>query len=292
MLKLKDKDSARSVWLVGSEMVCGADENCDLVLSQSSAGQHAKFLIAAEGVSIEPIDGPIKVNGKSVHGKYLLSLQDEILIAGTSFILIDPNQEQALKRPAASAQDKAPSPSANKPNEPSKGSGWMLQGDMSLDNRQYPVNGMIVLGRSPECGISLSYDRLSRRHAALKEHQGSLLLKDLGSSNGTFVNGRKIKQARLQAGDVISVEKLKLTVIGPSQTLVGSAFSSADDLNKTVIQPAVDQALVKQVLAAQKQKQAADQEAEDDHRGGVMPIGIGILTVAVILGAYWYLYGF
>jgi pSer/pThr/pTyr-binding forkhead associated (FHA) protein len=52
----------------------------------------------------------------------------------------------------------------------------------------------IVVGRAPESDIHLDDDLVSRRHAVLERRSGQILLTDLGSSNGTYVNG-----ARLQA---------------------------------------------------------------------------------------------
>jgi hypothetical protein len=62
------------------------------------------------------------------------------------------------------------------------------------------------MGRSPYCSIVLSNSRASRQHCAIIWDEHGLTLSDLGSSNGTYLNGTRLsKRISLQAGDVLSV---------------------------------------------------------------------------------------
>jgi serine phosphatase RsbU (regulator of sigma subunit)/pSer/pThr/pTyr-binding forkhead associated (FHA) protein len=59
--------------------------------------------------------------------------------------------------------------------------------------RQYPiVEGRTILGRNAECDVTLAGKQISRQHAHLYAQEGKHLLEDLGSSNGTFLNGMRI----------------------------------------------------------------------------------------------------
>jgi pSer/pThr/pTyr-binding forkhead associated (FHA) protein len=63
-----------------------------------------------------------------------------------------------------------------------------------------------VIGRHAECDITLSDSNVSRRHAEIHKDPSGWILKDLGSTNGTSVNGTKISSPRyLSDGDIISV---------------------------------------------------------------------------------------
>jgi FHA domain/Domain of unknown function (DUF1707) len=65
------------------------------------------------------------------------------------------------------------------------------------------LEARVVLGRSSTCELVLADDTVSRRHAELRIADGCWLLRDLGSSNGTWVNGRRVMEAEVRPGDVI-----------------------------------------------------------------------------------------
>ena len=60
-----------------------------------------------------------------------------------------------------------------------------------------------VIGRSSACQIVLGDDTVSRRHAELRFEDGRWLLRDLGSSNGTWVNGGRVIEPEVRPGDLI-----------------------------------------------------------------------------------------
>ncbi len=80
---------------------------------------------------------------------------------------------------------------------------------------RFPLRrGETVIGRSPYCSIVLSNSRASRQHCAITWDEHGLTLTDLGSSNGTFLNGSQLKgSARLEPGDVLSVGTDVLEVV-------------------------------------------------------------------------------
>ncbi len=61
--------------------------------------------------------------------------------------------------------------------------------------------GKQTLGRQPACDFVLTDEQVSRRHCLLEESQKKVLLTDLGSRNGTIVDGKKIKQYSLEPGE-------------------------------------------------------------------------------------------
>lgn len=71
----------------------------------------------------------------------------------------------------------------------------------------------VVVGRSRSCEVRLQEDSVSRLHAAFVWRDAALFLEDLGSSNGTYVNGRRIQTpCRVQPGDVVRFGALKGTI--------------------------------------------------------------------------------
>lgn len=73
--------------------------------------------------------------------------------------------------------------------------------------RSYPLTGLLKeIGRSDECDLAIPDDlRLSRVHARLDKDGDDWVLVDLESTNGTFVNGERITEARLKVGDRLEI---------------------------------------------------------------------------------------
>jgi FHA domain len=81
--------------------------------------------------------------------------------------------------------------------------------------REFPLTerGRWVLGRSSDCDVVLPFDdAVSRRHAEIAVRAGTCLVRDLDSCNGTKLNGRFVRRARLRRGDVLVVGETELRV--------------------------------------------------------------------------------
>ncbi len=70
-----------------------------------------------------------------------------------------------------------------------------------------------VLGRDPNCDIVLNDTKCSRRHATVEEEPEGLVIRDTGSANGTYVNGRRVEQARLRPGDTVRLGDVSLKLL-------------------------------------------------------------------------------
>jgi hypothetical protein len=70
--------------------------------------------------------------------------------------------------------------------------------------------GRIVLGRSSGCQLVLADDTVSRLHAELRLVDGRWHVRDLGSSNGTWLNGRLIVESEVLPGDVVHLGAAEL----------------------------------------------------------------------------------
>lgn len=80
------------------------------------------------------------------------------------------------------------------------------------DGRRFELRGTITVGRSPENGLVLTDDQVSRKHAIIQmQGDREFWLVDLGSANGTYVNNRRISQpVPLHRGDVILIAETQI----------------------------------------------------------------------------------
>ncbi len=86
-----------------------------------------------------------------------------------------------------------------------------------------------LVGREQDCHLRPNSDLVSRHHCVFTVDDYALRLRDLGSTNGTLVNGRRIRgETVLTPGDVVRIGKLNLeVVIGPLEAHQGSALPTA-----------------------------------------------------------------
>ncbi|MGJ8636052.1 MAG: FHA domain-containing protein [Phycisphaerales bacterium] len=76
-----------------------------------------------------------------------------------------------------------------------------------------PLTGdRTLVGRLDDCQIRIRSGKISRHHCEILKEGGSLKLRDLGSSNGTFVNQERVEETELKAGDLVAIGSLVFLV--------------------------------------------------------------------------------
>lgn len=92
---------------------------------------------------------------------------------------------------------------------------WILEtSDPSADRLTFrlPPGTVKTIGRSTGAEFMVDAALVSRLHCQLTATADALHVKDLGSTNGTFVNGKRVQAAKLTDGDRLSVGRLELRV--------------------------------------------------------------------------------
>ncbi len=104
--------------------------------------------------------------------------------------------------------------------------------------REFPLHKeRLVLGRTNDCDLRIPLSSVSRQHCELRIEQEQILVRDLGSSNGTFHNNLRVQEAELDAGDEISIGPVVFILVvdgkpekmRPVPTIVDAEESSVDD---------------------------------------------------------------
>ncbi len=73
-------------------------------------------------------------------------------------------------------------------------------------------SSVTVIGRRKDCDLCIPVINVSRKHCQLNQDQGTLTVRDLGSRNGTLVNGSEVNEAELQPGDKLAIGPLSFAV--------------------------------------------------------------------------------
>ena len=125
---------------------------------------------------------------------------------------------------AQAAQQQAAAAAANKPKAPMKTQAFMINAPggaasgMQLLGWIVPMQGpqrgelftlspATVIGKDPSCNIVLQDSFMSSKHAEIKAEAGIWVLKDMGSTNGTFVNDKRVEKQELVDNDMIMFGK-------------------------------------------------------------------------------------
>lgn len=83
---------------------------------------------------------------------------------------------------------------------------------LDVDGRRYQLTGPVtVIGRGSEADIVVDDAGVSRRHAEVRLQSGTAVVRDLGSTNGTFVDGERTSSARVADGSTITVGRTRIT---------------------------------------------------------------------------------
>ena len=91
---------------------------------------------------------------------------------------------------------------------------WTLESnDPSRVAFQLPPGSVKSIGRSRDAEFIVDAALVSRLHCQFTATAETLQVKDLGSTNGTFVNGKRVTAAELREGDRLSVGRLELVVL-------------------------------------------------------------------------------
>lgn len=99
--------------------------------------------------------------------------------------------------------------------------------------RRYKLgNGDYIIGRRSDCQIFVPDMRVSRQHARVRREDGAWCIEDLGSNNGTYVNGQRVQAESLRDQDEITIANNRIRVELPEQNPRGE---NAFDANVTIV---------------------------------------------------------
>ena len=251
MLKLQFKDQRKpAIWLVETRYAIGRDTQNNIVIADEGISPfHAEIRIEGDQVFISDTGSTngTFVNGKRIQRRTELRSADVISIHTVQLMLVDPKQEHA---PAADGATAITPALANIPiaagGAVKTGSDWLLKAKTgSLVGKSYPIpaTGKVVIGRANNCDIQLPANQVSRQHAELQVVNGKLMVKDLNSSNGTFINRKKVADGELKNGDEVRFDTFSFEVIGTGAQVAGAETGQVPaqpGVNQTASRPRAD----------------------------------------------------
>jgi len=118
---------------------------------------------------------------------------------------------------------------------------WALKKESDLLSRQYlPLKPLSYVGRSTDCDLVILDGLLSRKHALLTIEKGVVLVEDLKSVNGTFINGKRITTSHASPGDEITFDKITFELLGPSISSISAELDDSTALRNNLSEETID----------------------------------------------------
>ena len=210
MLKILYKDgSGDPVELVPPGKTIGQGVANDIVINNKDVnGFHADIQVDGTQIVITDINtasGTV-VNGDKISGPTNLRTGDIISIGGVELEVVEEDLSGGGKTLVLSGTALIEVGSDS----------WSLVADSGPEKGQViPVVERVEIGRALECDISILEPGLSRKHCELEVSGSKLMIRDLGSVNGTWVNAEKIDEVELKDGDRLQFDKVRFIVSAP-----------------------------------------------------------------------------
>ena len=301
MLKLQFKDKRKAaIWLVDSRYAIGRDKSNDIVFDEEGvSGFHAELRVEDDDRVFVTDAGSINgtfVNGKQIKARTQLRPNDVIRVHRAELTLVDPKEQLKVQPPEDAATAMTPALQGLNVGSGVGGvpTGWLLRaktGSVSGQVFKIPASGRAILGRSQSCDIVITGTHVSRQHAELYFQSGKLHVKDLGSSNGTYVNRKKVDDAVVNAGDEIRFDTLVFQVEAPANAAPVTPATPSEGADSTMFRPAAAAPAPKPAASQPARRVAPSQPPAAQPKSSSSATIVLVVVVVAALGgaAAWFL---
>lgn len=197
----------------------GSDADADVRLTEGDvAPRYCELKVSAQGVQLHiPEGSQVLVNERPVSGLMALRPGDSLACGATRIRLVEvaaaaePGLSSAA--PGAGTQVQA---TMVRPVLPK----FVLRGISGEQfGRSHPLQASMLVGRAEDASLCLPMESISRQHARLTPAGDEVLVEDLGSANGTWINGKRISRGQARHGDEIRFDKERFQLVVPGQVV-------------------------------------------------------------------------
>jgi len=203
----------------------GSAADCQVVLDLPGIeARHCEIELNGMEARVRPLDGAaVSVNGAQVSGEVEIRAGDRMALAEVQLRLA------GVERAAA------PAPRAAAPVDDTGATRlrmalpkYILRGvSGAAFGKTFPVGKEMIIGRQQDSDIPIPAEEISRHHAKVKPTADGLMVEDMGSANGTYINGKRVQQGVLKAGDELRLDSIRFMLIAPGQEIKRESAAEA-----------------------------------------------------------------
>jgi pSer/pThr/pTyr-binding forkhead associated (FHA) protein len=227
--------------LKDGETLVGSAPDCQIMLAAPGiAARHCALLVRGEQAQVRALDGAavVVLNGKQITADSTVKPGDLLLFGkvGCRFVATEKAAPAPPRRPPPPAMaDDYNGRTRVRAALPK----FVMRGVSGPTfGKTFGVTGTLTLGRSAECDISIPTDEISRHHAKLQVVPDGVMVEDLGSANGTFINNQRVHSGTLmKPGDELRLDTVRFMLVSPEQMQAGAPPSRSEAPTVVVPQP-------------------------------------------------------
>jgi pSer/pThr/pTyr-binding forkhead associated (FHA) protein len=258
------KGEHRDVIIQPGETTIGSSPDSAVVLQGDGVKpHHVSIVVDQRGVSlvVRSADARTHVNARPVREKAILRLGDILSVDATNIVL-KPDTDTSItaqtpvgdgSETMAASDDEAGSDTRYRQAPPKV----VLRGVSGPHfGKVVPVYGRLVIGRDAECDLVLDEPEMSRRHAMIEVTPQEIYLRDLGSANGTYVNGVQVKNTALYSGDQIAFDRNRFLIEAPGTPTRKEDLGGSDSSQRAQAQAAAQSNVTQTLKAIRPSEQA------------------------------------
>ncbi|MGY6587975.1 MAG: FHA domain-containing protein [Wenzhouxiangella sp.] len=225
MTLLKLKFEGREYAIEGQRTLVGRADSCHIVLADDSvSGFHAEILNddgRLELIDLGSTNGTY-LNDQKVESRFELSPWQRIRFGDVECEVVDASARRPTGEMPAVTDEMLERAAGQ---DPSCASATLVLVSEGNYPQQVFIEGRLLVGRAPECDLRLNDEMISGRHARLNYVDGRFELTDLGSTNGSYVNGSRIDRNMLRHGDRIRFDEIEYRFLVPKEDFIKTSNS-------------------------------------------------------------------
>ena len=215
----------------GSVLVGTAADSGVMLTAPGIAVQHCELRSQGEQTVVVPLDAQAAtvLNGRQIVGETAIKPGDLLLFAKVGCRVVATEKAAAVPLPV------------RKPAPPGGDEDGRTRVRMALPKyilrgvsgptfgKTYAMVGTLVVGRNSDCGVCIPTDEISRQHAKLQVVPDGVMIEDMGSANGTFVNNQRVHAGTLlKPGDELRMDTVRFLLMSPGMDAPSAAAARSD----------------------------------------------------------------
>ena len=259
------------VQLEGDRLIIGSGKDSQIRLTNDGVAPHHAVLSLHDGEWFIEVDDPNKmvmVNGTQLRDREQLKAGDALTIADVRIRLVA-SVNQVVQPATANSDVLHEDDGRTKIRQALPR--FSLRGvSGEVFGKSIPLHGKTVIGRQEGCDIVLSDDAISRQHVRITVFPDGVKVEDLGSANGTFINGKRISEGWLEDGDELKLDSLRFLFQAPPGLKASATRKTA------------------QVKEPAETEPASTSEPGESSAGGLVFILAGVVVLAVLGAMAWF----